>query len=418
MSRIVRDRPRSLRAVVTEARDLRTGRSLWQSRRAPRVAHRRLTRDVETDVLVIGAGITGSMVADALSASGLDVVIIDKRGLAKGSTAASSALVLYEIDTPLVQLAGKIGKRNAARAWRRSRLAVDALAARLDELHVPGVMRRDALYLAGNVLDQAGLAREHDVRRAAGLASEFLDRAALRRRFGIARQAALLAYDNVALDPRRTTLALLQAAARRTKIFAPVEIADLDARRSAVTATAANGRRIHCRHLVFATGYELPDHVPRRGHKIISTWVIATVAQPRRLWPEQCMLWEASEPYLYIRTTPEGRVICGGDDEEFSDEAKRDALLRRKTRTLQRKLGRLFPRLDTTVEFAWTGSFSHSTTGLPKIGPVPGLPHCWAALGYGGNGITYARIAADIISGALTGRRDVDADLYDFSPRA
>jgi glycine/D-amino acid oxidase-like deaminating enzyme len=404
--------------VVTKARDLRTGRSIWESRRTPHVPHGLLAHDIETDVLVIGAGITGAMVADALAASGLEVAVVDKRGPAKGSTTASSALVLYEIDTPLIRLARKIGKRDAARAWRRSRLAVDALAARLGELRIPGIMRRDALYLAGDALDKDELAREHDARRAAGLATEFLDRTALRRRFRIARQAALLAADNLALDPRRTTLALLQAAAHRTAIFAPVEIVDLEAGSSGVTATAANARRIHCKHLVFASGYELPDHVPRRGHKIISTWVIATVAQPRRLWPEQCMIWEATDPYLYVRTTPDGRVICGGEDEEFSDERKRDVLLGRKTQTLRRKLGRLLPGLDTTVEFAWTGSFGQSATGLPKIGQVPGLPNCWAALGYGGNGITYARIAADIITGALTGRPDIDADLYDFSTRA
>ncbi len=136
--------------------------------------------------------------------------------------------------------------------------------------------------------------------------------------------------------------------------------------------------------------------------------------QKRRLWPEQCLIWESSDPYLYLRTTPDGRVICGGEDEEFSDEAARDALLPRKTATLQRKLARLFPGVDTTVAFAWTGSFGTSTTGLPRIGQIPGMPCCWAALGYGGNGTTYSRIAADIISSALAGRHDADADLYDF----
>ena len=44
------------------------------------------------------------------------------------------------------------------------------------------------------------------------------------------------------------------------------------------------------------------------------------------------------------------------------------------------------------------------------------MPCCWAALGYGGNGTTYSRIAADVICGALTGRPDVDADLLSFEP--
>ena len=76
--------------MVTKPKDLRTGRSVWQGRRARAVPHRRLRRDIETDVLVIGAGITGAMISDALSALGLKVVIADKRGPAKGSTAAST----------------------------------------------------------------------------------------------------------------------------------------------------------------------------------------------------------------------------------------------------------------------------------------------------------------------------------------
>ena len=401
--------------MTTTSRNLRTGHSIWEGRIGG-VHHTPLKRDLETDVLVVGAGITGAMIADALASEGLKVAMVDRRGPAKGSTSASTALVQYEIDTPLTTLARKIGKENAVRAWRRSRLAVDAVAARLKELDVADVVQRGSLYLAGNMLDRDGLEREHTARRAAGLASRFLDRRALRERFGIARSAALLGYGNFAIDPRKATIAMLNAAVEvGTKIFAPVEIVDVETKRSNVTAIAKSGHRVQARHLVFATGYEIPDQVPRKGHTIASTWAIATRPQKRRLWPEQCMIWEAADPYLYLRTTPDGRVICGGEDEEFSESEKRDALMTRKTATLTRKLARLFPDLDTTPEFAWTGAFGQSTTGLPIIGQVPDMPHCWVALGYGGNGITYSRIAADIICGALTGRADVDADLYDFS---
>jgi glycine/D-amino acid oxidase-like deaminating enzyme len=89
-------------------------------------------------------------------------------------------------------------------------------------------------------------------------------------------------------------------------------------------------------------------------------------------------------------------------------------LLSRKTRMLQRKLHRLLPKLDMTVEFAWTGTFGETKTGLPIIGLLPDMPRCWIALGYGGNGTTYAAIAAGIIAGAIAGRPDLDADLYEF----
>ena len=89
-------------------------------------------------------------------------------------------------------------------------------------------------------------------------------------------------------------------------------------------------------------------------------------------------------------------------------------MMERKVARLQAKIGKLFPKLDTEAEFAWTASFGESATGLPTIGEIPGRRHCWAALGYGGNGITYSRIAAEIIRSALTGEPDCDADLYGF----
>ncbi len=402
--------------MVSTPRDLRTGRSVWEGRRVARVRHGQLHSDLTTDVLIIGAGITGAMIADRLAQSGLKVTVVDRRDdPVKGSTVASTALVQYEIDTPLCMLSRKIGKANAMRAWRRSRLAVEAVAARLSELKVQDVTRRDGLYLAGNTLDAAGLEREHAARREAGLPDRLLSRKELKQRFGLSRSAALLAYGNLVIDPRKAAHAMLAAAIQNgARVFAPVDIDDIECHARSATAITDRGHAIRCRTLVMATGYEFPKFVPARGHKIISTYAIATVKQPKRLWPGQCTIWEASEPYLYLRTTPEGRIICGGEDEDFVDEKKRDRLLARKTRTLQNKLQKLLPGVSTEIDFAWCGSFGQSSTGLPIIGAIPKMPHCFAALGYGGNGITYSRIAADVIASAVSERPDCDADLYDF----
>jgi glycine/D-amino acid oxidase-like deaminating enzyme len=402
--------------VATIHRNLKTGRPVWALRRAPSVPVERLDGDVTADVLVIGAGFTGAIIADALACAGCKVAVVDRRGLARGSTLASTALVQYEIDTPLITLTGKIGKEKAVRAWRRSRLAVEALAARLGEIGVRDVQRRNSLYLAGNMLSSKELYREHQARRAAALPGRFVDRRALREEFGIARSAAILGYGNLVIDPRKSARALLlEASARGARIFAPLAIDCVKPKSGSVTATAKNGCRVRCGHLVFATGYEVPDTIPRRYHKITSTWVIATRPQSKaKLWPGECCIWEASDPYLYIRTTAEGRVLCGGGDEDISDEHSRDQRLDRKTQLLRRKLTHLLPRLDNRIDYAWTGTFGETTTGLPIIGPVPGMMNCWTALGYGGNGTTYAAIAADVITGAITGRHDVDADLYSF----
>jgi glycine/D-amino acid oxidase-like deaminating enzyme len=197
-------------------------------------------------------------------------------------------------------------------------------------------------------------------------------------------------------------------------LFAPEEVAEVEARTSGVHARMRSGRRVHARHLVFATGYELPRQVPARGHRVVSTWAIATVPQRSTPWPGPSLIWEASSRYLYLRATASGRVLCGGGDEDLADATRRDALLPAKAAWLGRRLAALVPHLDARTDFSWSGAFGNSTRGLPTIGPVPGLRHCFAVLGYGGNGITFSMMAAQMLRNLLVDGEEPDLDLVRF----
>lgn len=361
-------------------------------------------------------GISGAMIAEALTAAGLAVIAIDRRGPMQGSTSATTALVQYEIDVPLSVLSRTIGRGKAETAWRRARLAVANLSASIDELGIAcEKSTRPSLLIAGNRLRAGGLREEAEARRAAGLYAEYLTAGSLRDRFGIARGGAILSPGNLSLDPRKLTAGLfLKALERGARFYAPVEATTFETSRRGVDVATRAGPVISARRIVLATGYELMSIVPSKGHSVASTWVIATRPQKRALWPEEAFIWEASDPYLYIRATVDGRVICGGEDEHFSDEATRDALLDEKAARISEKLSRLLPAIDPRPDFAWTGAFGMTRTGLPLIGTVPGNPGVHAVLGYSGNGITFSRIAAEILRADFTGSTDADAGLFSF----
>jgi glycine/D-amino acid oxidase-like deaminating enzyme len=404
---------RASRAGLTQRRDLRSGVSYWQSRRAPRLAYGPLKRDVKTDIVVVGAGITGAVIAESLSQKHR-VVVVERRGPARGSTLASTALIAYEIDQPLTKLSRIIGADDAIRAWRRSHLAMTAVAERTRALAIACDARRaDSLYLSGSELDAAALREEAAARSAAGLETLFLPRSELKSRFGISRAAGLFSYSNLTADPRRMALGYLQVArGRSTRIYSPVDVTGIEVTATEIAVITRDGPAIRASHVVLATGYELPLFPIPGDHRTISTFAIATRPQARKPWPEDVLIWEASDPYLYARTTADGRVLCGGEDEDFPNETERDAMIDSKAKRIAAKLRRIFPRLDTEPAFAWTGTFGTTETGLPLIGRIASAPNCWFVLGFGGNGMTYSRIAADIISAEFDGRRDPDADLY------
>ena len=135
-----------------------------------------------------------------------------------GSTAASTALLQFELDTPLVHLARKIGKRAAGRAWACSRAAVNELRTQAHRLGIQARLEsRPSLYLAGDLLDANGLRREALARQKLGLPSEFLERRQLQHHFNIERSAAILSHGNAEADPVALATGFLRHAHSRRR---------------------------------------------------------------------------------------------------------------------------------------------------------------------------------------------------------
>lgn len=402
---------------ITRKRDLRDGDAVWTACALPKIVGAPLRRSLRTEVVVVGAGISGAMIAQSLAQAGKRPLILDRRRAALlGSTAASTSLLQFELDTPLTTLSASMGARRAARVWIASRDAVNELRTRSHKLGIEAHFKsRPSLYLAGNILDANGLKREVAQRQRVGLASEYLDRKTLRHHFGIDRSAALLSHGNAEANPVELAAGYLRKAITAGAHFhAPHEIANIASDRRGTTLFTNDGIHIQARHVIFCTGYELVKIVPPTNSNIKSTWAIATRPQPRAIWPQQALIWEASDPYLYLRATTDGRVICGGEDEDFADAEKRDARTPQKTKRLEEKLHRLFPNINSRAVFAWSGSFGSSSNGMPTIGAIPGYPRCYAVMGYGGNGITFSMLATKLITAAVLGKELPETALFAF----
>lgn len=399
---------------AARVRDLKSGTPVWLRRGGVRLPEAPLARNLAVDVAVVGGGVSGALIADAVLRTGKSVAVVDRRGLVRGSSPASTALLQFEIDQPLTLLAAKIGREPAVRAYWRSATAVDYLRGRIADLKLRcGFRERQAVYLPGNVLNVRELEAEARARSEVGLRSRFIAADELRTLTGIERAGAILSGGAAEADPVALVAGLWRSAlARGAQAFAPTEIVDVEPHRTGVTLTTDAGHALRASHAVFATGYEPIKLVDPGRFEVSSTWAMATAPQPDRLWRSRCLIWEAADPYLYMRSTLDGRIVVGGEDEGFADEAKRDALIPAKIAAIRAKLARLMPNVATEPEFAWAGCFGTSPTGLPAIGAIPGASHCFAVLGYGGNGITFSAVAAQMIQRAVVGLPDPDTDLF------
>jgi len=399
---------------ATLKRDLRTGRSLWADSPGLGVPVRPLKEAIGVDVAIVGAGISGAFMAHELSRDHT-VAVLDRRPPLMGSTVASTALLQWEIDLPLTALAEKIGMAKARRAYLRSRSAVDALKRIVaEERIVCGLKDKATLYLAGDAYGHRALEAEAAARAAMGLESAYVGPADLRDRFGIDRTGAIVSQGSASGDPARLAAGLLRRAqANRATVYAQVEVLEAASDPEGVTLLTDAGHAVRAKTVVFCCGYEFPKGVPTPGAEVISTWAMASKPRQRcPAWLRDTLVWEASDPYLYFRMGGDGRLIVGGEDEASATAHADEAKLKRKCETIAAKLKRLLPQVEFEIDYSWAGAFGESATGLPSIAPVPDMDHAWAVMGFGGNGITYSVIASQIVSSAIRGAGDPDADLY------
>jgi glycine/D-amino acid oxidase-like deaminating enzyme len=385
---------------------LHSAQPYWLLRNGLVRSYPSLHETLTADVVVIGAGITGAMIADELSKAGMSVIVLDGRDVGAGSTCASTALLQYEMDVSLQELQELCG--SVANDLYRSGLEACEHVRRLsEEVDADvGFRARPSCYLASTADDAAKLQSEAAVRQAQGIPVEFWDEAAVRSHFDFAKPAALWSTGAAEVDPYRLTHALLQRISQRKgKIFDRSPVRDVELHPQGITFLTEHGSATG-RHGVIAAGYESQTFLPKPVAKLISTF--AFVSEPLEEfpgWPERCLIWESARPYLYLRTTADGRLMAGGEDVEFRNERLRDKLLESRVAKIEARVRAMFPRIPFEIDYAWAGTFGETLDNLPFIGPHAERPALLFALCYGGNGITFSVLAAAILREYLQGRR-------------
>ncbi len=398
--------------------DLKSGYPFWAVKNGLMHPFPRLQSDTVCDVLVLGGGITGALIARALVNVGLDTVVVEQRDIGWGSTAASTALLQYEIDTPMTELRDRYGEADAALAYRACLDAIGMLGRIAGEVRDVDFVRMDSLYFASKPAHVRAMRDEFQLRAKHGLPVQWLDADAVRAGYDFDAPAAILSTVAARVDPYRLTHRLLaQLAKRGARVFDRTHLQSFVPRSRDVLARTSDGIAIRAKHLVIAAGYASQHHLDQAVARNRSSYAMVTdpIASDALGPLENTMIWETARPYLYLRATGDGRLVIGGEDDAVDIPARRDALVERKSARLRKRIETLFPALPLPPAFAWAGTFAETADGLPFFGAHPQHgPRVSFAMAYGGNGITYSALGADMFACALTGRPHPLRELFGF----
>lgn len=382
--------------------NLRSNEPFWLIKNGLINSYSSLHSDESCDVLIVGGGITGSLIAHQMTEDGFNTVLIDKREVCNGSTSATTSMLQCEIDVPLSQLIEKIGENGAVKSYQACAASIPEIEKLSKKLgSQAGFKRKASLYYTTNKDDLMRLKLEYETRKKYGFAVTWLNASEVRDKFGFQNSCGgILSELGASIDAFRFAHELLEFNQNRgLRIYDKTELKSVQHKRGFNLVITENGSRIRAGKIIYCTGYESAGMIPEKIVSLKSTYaLVSEIDQTVFRSMEETLFWDTDSPYLYFRATDDHRFLIGGGDEDFQNAQKRDELLDAKEKEILNKLKKLNPGFEVVTDFVWAGTFGETKDGLPYIGEHPKFKNTYFVLGFGGNGITFSVIGMEMAS--------------------
>ena len=225
----------------------------------------KLEESVETDIVIIGGGISGAISAYYLAEAGFNCILVDARTIGLGSTCASTSLLQYELDTSLSDLTKQIGYEKAARAYAMCSESIDKIRDISEKLNFTFFENKSSLFFAANKKHISDLREEFEIRRKAGLTVEYLEAKEIHKQFGFDAPAAILSGQGATTDAYMFTHALLQSGLKKSlKVYDRTQIIKIDYQKNGVRLTTPRKHIITARKIINAPGYEITEMIHKK----------------------------------------------------------------------------------------------------------------------------------------------------------
>ena len=366
-----------------------------------------LAGDRDTDVAIVGGGISGLTAAVLLARSGKRVSLVERDHIASGETGNTTSHLTEAVDGRYQTLAKDFGEANASLVAASTRAAIDRIEAFTRETgHDCGFSRVPGFLYSERKQDVEWLANELDAARRAGCQVRWEDNVPLPfDTFGAVRwdhqaQVHATAYLEALLN---------EAAARGVRLYENTRVVDVH---------DGDPCRVETDHgIISAADVFVAAHVPVNNRVMLHTklaayrsYAIATELRPPAAEAFSGLFWDTDDPYHYTRVHQVGGrtyLIVGGEDHRTGEASDTDACYERLLAYARQRFG------IEEAKYRWSGQIIEPVDGLPFIGLNTAARHVYVATGYSGNGMTFGTLAGMIVSDLIAAGANPYASLYD-----
>ena len=373
-----------------------------------------LTENIETEVCIIGGGVTGAIASYYLSKNNIKTVLLEKKRIAHLSTSVTTSLLQYELDDSLSDLKEYTTLENGIKSYKLGLKALDEINEFINEYgNKCDYKKRDTLLYTAKKDEINSIKIEYELRKENGLDVEYTDE---NNNYSFDIKAGIISKNGGAeLDPYKYTNQLLEVSSNMgCKIYENTEVVHLIHYDDYIEVITDYEYKVKAKKVIVATGYDTKLFTDRNfGTKTTTFNIVTKPVSNFDGWNDHILIRDNCDPYNYLRTTKDNRLIIGGEDIDFIPDIFNEKLANKKYDILENRLKSMFKDIkDIEVEFKYCGVFASTQDNLGFIGPDKYHKNLWYLLGYGANGILFAILGGMMLSDLYNGKEDKDMNLF------
>lgn len=382
--------------------------SVWERSETTFPHFQSVHHDMETEVCIIGGGITGVSIAYELAKRGHQVTLVEAFTLGSGQTGRTTAHLSCQLEEEFGQLLKYHDQMEVALFLESHKSAIDKIESIIQLEGIQCDFKRVNGYLfAGKNSDAEALKKEQKAAAKCGLKLEFIIQTPL-----LEKKIPSLKFKSQAqFHPLKYLHGMVKVLRDLgVKIFENTHIKEIntDDPRQSVIITEKD-YEIYSKNLIVATNTPINNR-----------FVIHTKQAPYRTYAmtfelageidEECLLWDTEDPYHYIRFAGD-TLIVGGEDHRTGMNPDHDPFNDLETWARQN-----FSFLGNAIH-KWSGQIFEPTGQIGYIGRNPHDKNVYISTGESGIGMTSALIASSIIPDLIENKVNPWTKIFDPARR-
>ena len=374
-----------------------------------------LTEDIETDVAIVGGGVTGAILGYYFSKANIHAVILEKERIAHGSTSITTSLLQYELDSNARELEEYTTLDNVITSYKLGLKALDEIEEFIKEYgNKCKYEKKDTLLYTSKECEVKEMKEEYEIRKNAGIDVKYISEE--NDPFSLDLKAGVYGVNAGAqLDPYEYTHQLLDVSCNMgLKVYENTEVMEIAYGKDEVEIITSFGYKVKAKKVIIATGYNTQRFTKRNfGVKTVTYNIATKSVKSFDGWFNKVLIRDNCDPYNYFRTTYDNRIIAGGEDVDFYTNIENEKLAKEKYSILLNRIKNMFPNIkDIEIDYEYCGGFISSQDNLGYIGEDPNHKNLWFCLGYGANGILFAILGGMMLSKLYKNEIDENLKLF------